>query len=632
MRFRDIVCCLIMILIAVVPVSAQDTPPPITPENVAQLTRLNTIGRGNPHDIALSPDGQTLVVSSTTGLYLYDTTDFTTEPFTFLEDDLVSTVEFSPAGDRLAVAHGLVEIWDMATHEISRKIEPDEFYFADLIVFSPDGTQIAVSWLLQEIVTVHDAFTGELVYALEPSDDHIYAMTFNPTGTRLAASQNDLIRIWDMQTGTLVQELVGHDHLVVSLDYAPNGQQLVSGDNFGNILLWDTATGAYQELPVDPYDSDSAGELRFNAQGDRILALMNDGRLDEWDSTTLAQHSSRNTNLQNAGNMTINEAADLIAITNRSQVTVWHLTTGALIADLSGFVGIIQCMAFHPNNESLVIGTSDDRLTEWPVPRDQTIVTTPLAQIKHQSTDLRNFAFSPDKTRYAVGNQHGAVELRPIADSQADPLMLEPSDSEGYRALNKIDFSPDSTLLAAAYSDGSAIIWETEHGDIIREWQADPDELTTLAFSPDGQLLATGGIDMITRIWKVTSGNLLLELNINYNFVNDIEFSPDGTRLAITAGYIDTIVWDMRTGDQLFTVGRGIAADFSPDGQLLATFTYGESVSQGLLAVWDARDGTQLFTSEANEGTLFDLTFSPDGTLLATRDSDTVLLWGIPTE
>ena len=104
---------------------------------------------------------------------------------------------------------------------------------------------------------------------------------------------------------------------------------------------------------------------------------------------------------------------------------------------------------------------------------------------------------------------------------------------EGHKdAVNSIDFSLNSALLASGSNDKTVRLWEISTGKIQYIFEQHEACISKVIFSPDGKTLAS--CDGAVRLWNIHDKKLSLESNREYGDVKDLAFSANGEILAFS--------------------------------------------------------------------------------------------------
>lgn len=185
-----------------------------------------------------------------------------------------------------------------------------------------------------------------------------------------------------------------------------------------------------------------------------------------------------------------------------------------------------------------------------------------------------------------------------------------------------VAYSPDGNTLVITGRD--IAFFDARTGKLTNRLKGHSGGTTATAFSPDGALLASGGMDGFVRVGNLNTQRLVRSFE-HPAPVRGLAFSPDGDTIA-TVSWGDShlprniSLWSLKTGTKRLEMKCQTEKNvvFSPDGHIIAV------------------DGT--LYSAADLQVIHDLhervvAFHPDGTLIASCRSDytTVGLWDTAT-
>ena len=523
----------------------------------------------------------------------------------FRGDDVdINEVRFSNDGTMLAVAgdDGTASILDSATGEELATIAGDGTTWHPS--FSADGTRVATLWLRESLIRVNDTDTGANV--AEFPDLAAEIAELSPDGQQLVVGSGwrtemaddgsvievpPAVSIIDVDTGDRIMTLGDSDLDAIEVVWSPSGDRIATGSSDGALRVWDTATGAMKFIGTG-HRTMIVG-LDWSADGTRIATGGNDGTARVWDVGDGAM-----TEIFRFGAQDLSNGVPGVAFSpegDRLVAADWLITSAKVFdlrpegaSELAGFQpswGALG-MAFTGDGTGLFTAVEDGIVGLWNVDggtRRSTVAGAPSPGV----------AVSPDGDAAAVADEQGEMVVLRALPSGAELASFDVSDVW----LDDMEWSPDGTLLALAYSE---------------------DEVSV--------------VTVLDR-----SMNLLAQNRFPGQFVSDISLDRSNTMVAVARSgrtrfdpvKDPAIIWDWRRDEVVTTldeVATIVAFDASSD-RIAGVRSNGSAP-----VLWNARTGERLREFIGHAGLVGDLSFGADGSILVSGSDDrTARVWNSTT-
>jgi WD40 repeat protein len=242
--------------------------------------------------------------------------------------------------------------------------------------------------------------------------------------------------------------------------------------------------------------------------------------------------------------------------------------------------------------------------------------------------DVQRIGFNKNGTWLLGAGRDGAVRIWTIGDGKEYGAPLTGHTGP----VTSMAFHPNRRWLATGGADGTVRVWDLSTRTTRSRWSfGSYRQVRALAFSPDGQRLATA-LDDDVYIWQLGTAKGIGPLPHNpvrSTAASELVFSPDGKILVAACAHNVALAWSATTGERvgapMFHSGPALGVSFSPDGTMLATADGGTAYP---VRLWQARERRYLRSLSTQRLPVLCVAFSPVGGLLATGGADsTVQLW-----
>ena len=282
------------------------------------------------------------------------------QPVVLRHGGSVQTVKFSPVDNSLLASAGddtTIKIWDLQDNTIATTLRGHRGKI-NSVAFSPDGTRLASGgddWTCRLWDVEAGAHIATLEHIIGRNRTQIKEVSFSPDGQLLATAGMD-VKLWEVSTQNEITTLQ-HNEWVVALAFSPNGELLATGDNQGNVNIWNIQEReVIAQLEGDTMRVDT---LVFSPDGRTLASAGYHGLIKLWAVSDWALLGTLQNNRGTAYTLDFSPDGKALVSTGHAAVTLWAVESGEVITTLTGHSAWVFGAAISPDGKTLASSGED---------------------------------------------------------------------------------------------------------------------------------------------------------------------------------------------------------------------------------------------------------------------------------
>jgi WD40 repeat protein len=369
------------------------------------------------------------------------------------------------------------------------------------------------------MLILHDRLSGRVLLTIQAFPRVVTRCAFSPDGRMLLATSgvpaqaggNDFrIRCWEASSGREAASLDGHTNAVTAWAFPAGCNHLITGGHDGNLHIWQIPEEAAPVLPR-PHQG-VVTTCAFSADGSRFATVGKD-RLVIWDASkvqTLDQAPL--TEEDGFWNSTFAPSGQELILCGR--MLGRYSLAGKALARLhktpSSVLSMGECSALSPDASLYAIGTTGGFSLGRSETQDiHTVFVCRakdgeiLARLEGHGGAVNSVAFHPEGQSILSGSSDSTVR----GWSLGGGLLSKPRSLftfKGHRErVTACAFHPGGQMAVSADAGGNILLWEAGSQKILQSCRGHASYVSSLVFSKDGRFLLSAGFDNRIEMWEI---------------------------------------------------------------------------------------------------------------------------------
>jgi len=308
-----------------------------------------------------------------------------------------------------------------------------------------------------------------LHFCISKDKSPLYALAWINFGKSvITGAESGEIAQWNGTVFTLERNFVAHNTSIISLVLSKNESIVVTGDDSGQIRIWNKDLQAKGELGVH---TESVRSVSFAPESNKVLTCSDD-----------------------------------------KTAKVTDIETGKIDTTFNKHGAEVKSCDWHPSKGLVMTGGKDNFGKLWD-PRTTEELCTLYAHNQH----ISKIKWHANGNWVATGSKDSSVRVHDIRT-----MKTFRNFQQHKKEVSALSWHPTiEELLVSGSLDNSMVYWNVREESMIKEiLQAHDKEITGIEWHPLGHMIATSSLDNTTKFWgRAKCGD---ESKLLYNVVKPL--------------------------------------------------------------------------------------------------------------